>query len=395
MLLVARDGRRRHRLPLARRLPARPAGATRSSTRARTCRSIFDWPTGPSWLYALTQGLHVNVGLVAIPFVLAKLWSVIPRLFAWPPVALAGAGASSGSRSRCSSRAPVFLLATGRANIQYWYVFGFNFVVAHYYGAIVFVALAGGARGRQGPGRAARVPRARRAHAAARRPRAHAARARRPRRPRRRRAPARRRSAAAALLASPAAGSLALLVAQRRRVDRRAAAAARAARPAPAASAGPTASRSTRPRPARGVTADDGRAAATGSRCAGGPASVALSREELLALPQRTHALPIACVEGWSTTQDVDRRPARRPRAAGRRAGRRRELLVESLQPRGRPAPGHARAAARSPTADALLALRVNGADLSLDHGYPARIIVPALPGVHNTKWVAALEFRA
>jgi DMSO/TMAO reductase YedYZ molybdopterin-dependent catalytic subunit len=43
---------------------------------------------------------------------------------------------------------------------------------------------------------------------------------------------------------------------------------------------------------------------------------------------------------------------------------------------------------------DALLALRVNGADLSLDHGYPARIIVPAMPGVHNTKWVATIEFR-
>ena len=41
------------------------------------------------------------------------------------------------------------------------------------------------------------------------------------------------------------------------------------------------------------------------------------------------------------------------------------------------------------------LALRVNGADLSLDHGYPARIIVPALPGVHNTKWVGAIEFEA
>ena len=25
-------------------------------------------------------------------------------------------------------------------NIQYWYAFKFNFVVAHYYGAIVFVA---------------------------------------------------------------------------------------------------------------------------------------------------------------------------------------------------------------------------------------------------------------
>ena len=42
-----------------------------------------------------------------------------------------------------------------------------------------------------------------------------------------------------------------------------------------------------------------------------------------------------------------------------------------------------------------LLALRVNGADLSADHGYPARIIVPALPGVHNTKWVRMLRFEA
>jgi len=44
---------------------------------------------------------------------------------------------------------------------------------------------------------------------------------------------------------------------------------------------------------------------------------------------------------------------------------------------------------------DALLALKVNGVDLSLDHGYPARIIVPALPGVHNTKWVTSIEFRS
>ena len=44
--------------------------------------------------------------------------------------------------------------------------------------------------------------------------------------------------------------------------------------------------------------------------------------------------------------------------------------------------------------ADSLLALQVNGVDLSLDHGFPARIIVPALPGVHNTKWVRGIEFR-
>ena len=42
-----------------------------------------------------------------------------------------------------------------------------------------------------------------------------------------------------------------------------------------------------------------------------------------------------------------------------------------------------------------LLALQVNGADLSLDHGFPARVIVPALPGVHNTKWVQKMTFQA
>ncbi len=43
---------------------------------------------------------------------------------------------------------------------------------------------------------------------------------------------------------------------------------------------------------------------------------------------------------------------------------------------------------------DALLALRVNGADLSLDHGYPARIIVPAINGVHNTNGSNPLTSR-
>src|ERR1700724_2375782 len=40
---------------------------------------LFTWPTRPSWLYRLTQGLHVGLGLVIIPVVLAKLWSVIPK----------------------------------------------------------------------------------------------------------------------------------------------------------------------------------------------------------------------------------------------------------------------------------------------------------------------------
>ena len=92
-------------------------------------------------------------------------------------------------------------------------------------------------------------------------------------------------------------------------------------------------------------------------------------------MEQRTETLPIACVEGWTTTQDWTGVPlaslAEVVGAAG--AG---EVLVESLQARGtfrqvtltRTQFGNERA---------LLALKVNGADLSLDHGFPARVIVP------------------
>ncbi len=44
------------------------------------------WPAGPSWLYWVNQGVHVSLGLVLIPIILAKLWSVLPKLFEWPPV---------------------------------------------------------------------------------------------------------------------------------------------------------------------------------------------------------------------------------------------------------------------------------------------------------------------
>src|SRR5882757_3166866 len=43
--------------------------------------ALFDWPTNPYWLYRFTQGLHVTLGIVTVPVLLAKLWSVIPKLF--------------------------------------------------------------------------------------------------------------------------------------------------------------------------------------------------------------------------------------------------------------------------------------------------------------------------
>jgi DMSO/TMAO reductase YedYZ molybdopterin-dependent catalytic subunit len=47
---------------------------------------LFNWFTEPTWLYRLTQGVHVSLGLALTPILLAKLWSVIPKLFSWPPL---------------------------------------------------------------------------------------------------------------------------------------------------------------------------------------------------------------------------------------------------------------------------------------------------------------------
>jgi len=41
---------------------------------------------------------------------------------------------------------------------------------------------------------------------------------------------------------------------------------------------------------------------------------------------------------------------------------------------------------------DTLLALKLNGDDLSIDHGFPCRIIAPNRPGVLQTKWLARID---
>jgi DMSO/TMAO reductase YedYZ molybdopterin-dependent catalytic subunit len=341
--------------------------------------SFFDWPTRPSWLYGLTQGLHTNVGLVAIPFLLAKLWSVIPRLFAFPPIS-GFANAIERASIALLVASAVFELATGVMNAQYWYPFKFNFVVAHYYGAIVFVSsLALHV--------IVKLPTIRRAYRTRgvleplREDLAHT----RPEpdgdlvTPN----PAAPTISRRGLFAFAGAGAFTLL----------------------AANAGQTIGGPLRSlaflAPRREDFPVNKTAAAAGVRPAmTGPAyalelnhGIALTREELLRLPQRTAALPIACVEGWTTTQTWTGVPLS---VLARRAGvpDAEAVLVESLQPKGvlrQATLTRGQIAAE----DALLALKVNGADLSLDHGYPARIIVPALPGVHNTKWVGRMTFRA
>ena len=93
----------------------------------------------PSWSYALTQGLHITVGLVAIPLLLAKLWSVIPRLFSWPPVRGVGHAVERASLLLLVGGS-LFEFATGMLNVEVFYPWHFNFVREHYYGAWVFIA---------------------------------------------------------------------------------------------------------------------------------------------------------------------------------------------------------------------------------------------------------------
>ena len=43
---------------------------------------------------------------------------------------------------------------------------------------------------------------------------------------------------------------------------------------------------------------------------------------------------------------------------------------------------------------DPFIAYAMNGEPIPMRHGYPARVVVPALPGVHCTKWVRSITFR-
>jgi DMSO/TMAO reductase YedYZ molybdopterin-dependent catalytic subunit len=342
----------------------------------------------PAWAYALSQGAHVTVGLIAIPWLLAKLWSVIPRLFVWPPV---------GSPAQAVERLGLLLLvgsalfefATGVLNIQVFYPWHFGFVRAHYYGAWIFIsALILHV--------CVKLPTIRRAYAergvlrplmadlAHTRPERHepgglaAA------------APAAPTISRRGLIAMVGAGSLGLLIANLGESVggplRRVALLAPRGR---VFGNGPNDFQVNKTASAVGVTR---LASDPGWRLAvQGATHRSLSRAALLAMDQHTYAMPIACVEGWSTTQ---RWTGVRLRDLGELVGAspRAILEVQSLQPSG---PYRHTAYAADQVRDdlALLALRVNGADLSLDHGYPARIIIPALPGVHCTKWLASLRF--
>jgi DMSO/TMAO reductase YedYZ molybdopterin-dependent catalytic subunit len=349
----------------------------------------FEWPTRPSWLYRLTQGVHVGLGLIIIPVVLAKLWSVIPRLFAWPPLR-----SVAQLLERLSLLMLVggilFELTTGLLNIQYDYIFGFSFYTAHYYGAWIFIAgfvihvltklprMITGLRSQS----LRTVLRTSRAETRPEPPDADGLVATDPA------PPTMSRRGALALV-----GGGALFVAVLTAGQTLGGFSRRAAFLLPRGrnrGTGPNDFQVNRTAAAAAITPAD-----TGANwrlsVRGPSAQIRLSRAALESMPQHTAELPIACVEGWSTIQTWSGvrlrdladlvglpNPARATVRSLERAGAFNHAVLQANQ-------------VRNP--DSLLALRVNGFDLSFDHGYPARIIVPALPGVHNTKWVRSIEF--
>lgn len=111
---------------------------------------------------------------------------------------------------------------------------------------------------------------------------------------------------------------------------------------------------------------------------------------QLLAMPQQIVQLPIACVNGWSQTATWKGiRLNTLMDEVGRKPGE--AIMLTSLEVKG-----NYRVTTMGPEFVendlTLVALHLNGEVLDIEHGYPARMIAPARPGVLQTKWLTTLE---
>jgi len=323
----------------------------------------------PSWAYRVNQGVHVVTGLACVPLLLAKLFAVYPNLLAWPPVRGLVHGLERASVGVLVAAA-LFQVSTGVMNIYQWYPWGFGFPGVHW--AMAWVAIG-----------------ALLVHVAVQ-------------------LPAVRRG----LSRSSDEG--------REHTDKDAAARTRrgfllgtglTVAAVTIATAGQTvtplrplsvlAPRRTDVGP-QGLPVNRSAAQANVIQSAVDPAWVLelvgpggttlLNRAALLAMPQHSAVLTIACVEGWSASAPWSGvRVADLVALAGGSAAA--SVAVTSLQERGTYRSSELPAAyVQDP--DTLLALRLKGEDLHLEHGFPARIMAPNRPGVLQTKWVARMEVR-
>ncbi|WP_433169308.1 molybdopterin-dependent oxidoreductase [Kribbella sp. CA-247076] len=333
-------------------------------------------PSRPASLYRVTQGLHVLSGIVAVPLLLAKLWTVYPKLFAklpWPP--------SRQALTTILERLSILVLVSALAlelfigflNTLQWYPWPFPFRQTHYALAWIIVG-------------------ALLVHIAVKLPLIVAHWREQPE-------PEPEPEPETELVEESGHGS----GLSRRGLFRTVAGAGALVGIAAVGQSAPTLGPVAVLAPRKPGIGPQGLPVNRTARDAGvtivgadwrftirGPEQLIYTLDELRALPQSRSDLPIACVEGWS-------------QGAHWEGVRIRDLLtlsgappssrvrVVSLEKEG------AYATSELPPQFAadpltLLALRLNGGDLDLDHGFPARIIAPNRPGVLQTKWVHRLE---
>lgn len=340
-------------------------------------------PTRPVWLYRLTQGVHITAGIAAIPLLLGKLWSVYPRLFEWPPVRSLRHGLERASIAVFVSTALV-QLAIGLVNTYQWYPWPFPFRQTHFWLAWVIIGSLVlhiavklpliRAHWRRAPGSGSGTPAAKQGDTGD--PVAGGSVAGRPLRVSRRGVLAAVGLGSAALVTTTAGQSLPVLAGTNLFAPRR-------------MGVGPQGLPVNRTA-AQAAVADLARDPGWSLRVVHAGRTRQLTRAALRALPQRDRELPIACVEGWSQTAHWRGVAVRDVLAlVGAPAGS--TLRFTSLEPQGnyREMIMPAAYAADERT---LIALDLNGAALDVEHGYPARVIAPARPGVLQTKWLASVE---
>ncbi len=322
--------------------------------------------TRPVWIYQVSQGLHYLTGVASVPLLLVKLYAVYPKLYTRPPWpdrrALLLHALERGSIGVLVAAA-IFQVASGIANASQWYPWlVFSFRSTHY--AVAWVAI-----GALVLHIAVKLPVIRDAFAA----------------PvdngedessgLTRRGLLRTTYVASGLaVLSVAGGSVPWLrkvsVFENHYVPGGGVPINKTARVA-------------------GVTA-----AATDPgyvlTVVAGDRKKQLTLADLAAMPQVTERLPIACVEGWSASGDWTGVQLRDLLfLVGAPAGS--TVLATSLQKDG---PYRTSELAGNVVDDplTLVALGLDGEPLSLDHGFPCRLIAPGRPGVLQTKWLRLLE---
>ena len=342
---------------------------------------LFNWVTAPAWLYRVTEGTHVVLGLVLVPVVLAKLWSVMPRLFAWPPWQSVAQLLERLSLTLVVGGV-VFELVTGMLYIDYDN--RTNFFSGHFYGAWAFMAgfvvhvcvkfgdMVRALRSRRfrtelRTGLAGTRPEPLDGRLVAVEPGA----------------PTISRRGILGLVGGTSLTVFVLTAGQSigGAMRRFALFGTHYRSPGTGANHFPVNYTAASVGVTPALTGPGWRLVVVGAR------RLSFSRDQLLALPLTTADLPLSCTEGWSTEQRWTGVPlADLARLAGARSGA--PAHIRALDSRHVALSGTQVSAPGS-----MLALQVNGTDLSLDHGFPARVVVPSAPGTHNLKWMSEIVF--